>query len=346
MRGPSKGHGEATDPSDKPVFVGTRRGRRVVAALLGLLLVVAVFAGSTVVGAALVSRPPRGGPNLPTPASAGTRVTPFNIDTDQMAPASPSGSAPCKSVEGTVFADLDGNGARSKQAEEGLPDVEVEVVDADGRQISAVTDESGRYRMDLDASSIVRVQFRGVSDQLMATPVGPDAHPWVTFVTGGPVCRVDSAGLYEGWFSEKGIRGTPVREIGDRVWRDDDGDGVQDPNEAGIAGVELELVDSDGVTIATTTTSDSGTYRFAGLSATSDYALRVVSSPSEATGPLGGLEPTGSLAGVSDDGVTIAGSSGWDSDLGASGDQTIVLIPAAEQGASDHSIDLGYRPAT
>ena len=334
--------------ADTPVFVSDRRGRRWLAAVLGLLIVAAVIAATSVVGAALVTKSPRRSPAIggATAASAtGAAGLPFSIDTDFLTPSSPSGTRPCRTVEGTVFADLDGNGARVSGTEEGLADVEVEVVDVDGNQRSDVTDKNGRYRIEMDATSAVRVHFRGVSDQLMATPVGPDAHPWLSFVTGGPVCRVYSAGLYENWFAQVGIHGTPVREIGDRAWRDDDGDGVQDPDEPGIAGVVLELTDSDGVTIATATTSATGEYRFAGLSATSPYAIRVISSPSVATGPLGGLVPTAALAGTSTEGVTVAGASGWDSDLGSSGDPYIVMVPAAEKGASDHSFDLGFRPA-
>lgn len=335
--------------TDSPVFVSDRRRRRWLAAAVGLIIVAAVVAVTSVVGAALVTKSPPRTPSISgaaAAASADATGPPFSVDPDFLRPSTPSGNEPCRTVEGTVFADLDGNGARMSSTEEGLPDVEVEVVDVDGNQRSDVTDENGRYRIEMDAASAVRVQFRGVSDQLMATPVGPDTHPWLTIVTGGPVCRVDSAGLYENWFAEKGIHGTPVREIGDRVWRDENGDGTQDPDEPGIAGVTLELTDSDGVTLATATTSPTGEYRFAGLSPASDYAIRVISSPSIATGPLGGLEPTESLRGSSTDGVAVAGASGWDSDLVSSNGAYFVLVPAAEKGASDHSIDLGFRPAS
>ncbi len=318
------------------------------AAVVGLIVVAAVVAVTSVVGAALVTKSPHQSPAIggaTSAAPAGTAGPPFSVDPDFLKPSTPTGTEPCRIVEGTVFADLDGNGAHMRGTEEGLPDVEVEAVDVDGNLRSDVTDENGRYRIELDAASTVRVQFRGVNDQLMATPVGPDAHPWLTFVTGGPVCHVNSAGLYENWFAEKGIHGTPVREIGDRVWRDDDGDGVQDADEPGIAGVVLELTDSEGVTLATATTSATGQYRFAGLAAATPYALRVVSSPSVATGPLGGLQPTGALTGTSTDGVMVAGAAGWDSNLGTGGDPYLLLVPAAEKGASDHSFDLGFRPA-
>jgi hypothetical protein len=54
----------------------------------------------------------------------------------------------------------------------------------------------------------------------------------------------------------------PPIEIGNRVWNDADGDGIQDANETGLAGVEIELVDGGGTVIGTVTTNASGSYYF------------------------------------------------------------------------------------
>ncbi len=51
-------------------------------------------------------------------------------------------------------------------------------------------------------------------------------------------------------------------EIGNRVWRDTDGDGVQDPGEAPIAGVTVHLYDDSGNLIATAVTDANGEYYF------------------------------------------------------------------------------------
>jgi uncharacterized repeat protein (TIGR01451 family)/fimbrial isopeptide formation D2 family protein len=53
--------------------------------------------------------------------------------------------------------------------------------------------------------------------------------------------------------------------IGDRVWADLDGDGVQDVGEPGIAGVVVMLTTPNGV--VTTTTDANGAYAFSGLTA-------------------------------------------------------------------------------
>ncbi len=54
--------------------------------------------------------------------------------------------------------------------------------------------------------------------------------------------------------------------IGDFVWLDGNGDGVQDPGEAGLAGVTVALL-SGGVEVATAVTDEVGLYRFEGLAA-------------------------------------------------------------------------------
>lgn len=62
--------------------------------------------------------------------------------------------------------------------------------------------------------------------------------------------------------------------IGDRVWYDDDGDGVQDPGENGINGVTVKLLDDGGNVIATDVTSGDGLYLFENLPP-GDYTVMV-----------------------------------------------------------------------
>jgi hypothetical protein len=57
----------------------------------------------------------------------------------------------------------------------------------------------------------------------------------------------------------------PTSTLGDLVWQDIDGDGVQDPGEPGIAGVTVTLYDSNGNLIATQVTDVNGNYLFTGL---------------------------------------------------------------------------------
>ncbi|OFW62465.1 MAG: hypothetical protein A2135_02435 [Actinobacteria bacterium RBG_16_67_15] len=53
--------------------------------------------------------------------------------------------------------------------------------------------------------------------------------------------------------------------IGDRVWEDLDGDGVQDAGEPGFGGVTVRLFDGAGTAVASTVTDGAGAYTFANL---------------------------------------------------------------------------------
>ena len=65
--------------------------------------------------------------------------------------------------------------------------------------------------------------------------------------------------------------------VGDRVWLDTNGNGNQDAGETGINGVTVQLLNSTGAVIATTTTAGDGNYTFANL-APGTYTVKVVSS--------------------------------------------------------------------
>ena len=50
--------------------------------------------------------------------------------------------------------------------------------------------------------------------------------------------------------------------VGDRVWNDVDGNGIQDDGELGIQGVTVNLLNAEGTVVATTVTDANGNYRF------------------------------------------------------------------------------------
>ncbi len=66
----------------------------------------------------------------------------------------------------------------------------------------------------------------------------------------------------------------PTGEVGDFVWRDDDGDGLQDAGEPGIPGVTVTLTIVATGETRTTTTSPTGMYIFTGLPP-GDFAVAV-----------------------------------------------------------------------
>lgn len=87
--------------------------------------------------------------------------------------------------------------------------------------------------------------------------------------------------------------------IGDRVWHDLDGDGIQDPGEPGIPGVALTLLpfDSGNTGIFDVVTDAEGRYFFDNLPVNAAYRVVVDAENFNPGGPLAGLAPTLSFIG-------------------------------------------------
>lgn len=97
--------------------------------------------------------------------------------------------------------------------------------------------------------------------------------------------------------------------IGDSVWFDVDCDGIQDPGEAGIGGVVLELFQQGGTTsIATTVIGPDGLYLFNNLPA-GVYRVRVAAGNFLPGGPLEGFTIT---VGPQSMGANTSGNLGLD----------------------------------
>lgn len=125
-------------------------------------------------------------------------------------------------------------------------------------------------------------------------------------------------------------------QIGNRVWLDVNGNGRQDADEPGIAGVTVNLYDATGlVLIASKVTGADGTYYFGkadGLLANTSYRVRLDNAANYASGgPLAGLVL--SPANVSDDQI--------DSDALLDVFATINLTTGAA-GDNNHTYDIGF----
>ena len=82
--------------------------------------------------------------------------------------------------------------------------------------------------------------------------------------------------------------------VGQRVWFDTDGNGVDNVGEPGLANVEVTLRDDFGTPIAVTTTDANGYYSFTGVPAGINYYVQVTGglpsgSDSEHNGRAGGV---------------------------------------------------------
>ena len=139
--------------------------------------------------------------------------------------------------------------------------------------------------------------------------------------------------------------------IGDFVFKDTNGNGIQDAGELGIAGVTVHLFDPLGNSLATAVTDANGNYTFssaigtstgsaidniAGLKAnTAGFTIRLDNPADYSTGPLAGLTVSPPLQG----GDTTKDSNGT---LVGGFDQASVTTPAA--GVADLSTDFGFAP--
>ncbi|WP_285726803.1 SdrD B-like domain-containing protein [Psychromicrobium xiongbiense] len=116
-----------------------------------------------------------------------------------------------------------------------------------------------------------------------------------------------------------------VGTIGDKVWRDDNGDGIQDPNEPGVPGVSVKLLDKNGNVVAETTTDQNGNYQFTDVPL-GDYTVQVVPPAGATLSPEGqGSDPA------------------RDSDFNAAGHSRTITVDADHLHQNDVDAGLVYR---
>ena len=174
------------------------------------------------------------------------------------------------SLRGVVFSDVDDDG-RLDSGESGIAGVALLVTgtDAFGNAVSepATTDANGRFAVvdllgsDPTGYTVTEAQPTGWVDGVDVSALtgvsGEDQFPGIVVAAG--------ESLDVGTFGEiAGVR------LGDTVWNDADGDGVQDASEDGVGGMLVRLTGTTtrtglpAVELSTTTAAD-GTYAFADL---------------------------------------------------------------------------------
>ncbi|MDH3245127.1 MAG: hypothetical protein OEM26_10970, partial [Saprospiraceae bacterium] len=124
-------------------------------------------------------------------------------------------------------------------------------------------------------------------------------------------------------------------EVGNYVWCDANGNGVQDPTEFGIDGIEVVLIDKDNGNqpVDTVTTSGGGGYLFANLLNDNCYEIRINLDQLTALGYSGGVSPLGGDP---------------DTDIDSDGDDQMVpnhsvaMFCTGSAGEHMHDIDFGF----
>jgi len=237
------------------------------------------------------------------------------------------------SVGDFVWFDSNANGVQDS-GELGIAGVTLSITKADGspvtdvvgNPVTAVTsDEDGRYLFDNLPPGRYRVACN--------PPMGYAA----TGTDGGDVATDSSTGsaLSMNLLNNEDVDMTldfgfrlPRVSVGDFVWLDTDKDGVQDPDESGLAGVTVSITKSDGSPaisvfggqVDSTTTDAAGRYAFAFLPLGS-YKVSIV-------------KPAGLVATQTGIGVRETDSS----------DGFAMSLELRTDGASDSTLDFGFVP--
>jgi hypothetical protein len=219
-----------------------------------------------------------------------------------------------------VWHDLNANGIQDA-GEPGVEGVKVELLDCAGNVLAVTsTDPDGLYRFSGLVPGVYNVRFVphpvfGISpmDQGSDDAKDSDANPTTgetacTTLESGENDLTWDAGLYQS------------ASIGDFVWHDLNGNGIQDAGEPGVPNVTVNLLDCAGNVLATTTTDANGLYLFSGL-VPGRYNVQVVA-------------PTGTTFSPQDQG----GDDLKDSDADATGMMVCTVLTSGE---NDLSWDAG-----
>ncbi len=217
-------------------------------------------------------------------------------------------------VGDTVWEDSNGNGLQDN-GEFGIPGVAVTLLDINGFPLpgkTAFTDANGKYTFNVNAG-VYSVQVDAGNFNAGGVLTG------YASTTGGEV-QTDTVTNENVLIYDFGYRSSSA--IGDLVWKDLNGDGLQGSGEPGLPGLKVDLLASDGVTVvATMTTDGAGTYSFTGVKPGTYYVQFAA--------------PTGmrfTLKGASGSNIEI------DSNASATGRTDAIKLAL---GQTDNSIDAG-----
>jgi len=157
------------------------------------------------------------------------------------------------SIGDTVFNDTNGNGIQD-QGELGIGGVTINLIDSSGALFAtAITDQNGFYDFANIPSGSYVVDVTDINNVLADYVLTTNNEPLPVTVSPGQDFNDADFGYQK-----------PIifATIGDTVFNDINGNGIQDQGEPGIANVTLALLDSQGGIFKTAVTDASGRYDF------------------------------------------------------------------------------------
>ncbi|MEM7125603.1 MAG: SdrD B-like domain-containing protein [Chloroflexota bacterium] len=167
-----------------------------------------------------------------------------------------------------VWLDSNRDGIQN-QDEPGLPSILVTLRDSTNNALSETrTDENGNYLFRNLAPGTYRLGFTAPEGYLFSpqdvgsNPAEDSDADLITGIT-SPI-TLESGEDDRNWDAGFYIEEQNTGAIGDRVWLDANGNGLQDEemSQAGVSGITVMLYGEENQLVATTTTDATGTYRF------------------------------------------------------------------------------------
>jgi protocatechuate 3,4-dioxygenase beta subunit len=174
------------------------------------------------------------------------------------------------SIGNYVWNDLNGNGTQDA-AEPGMAGVTVTLYNASGNPIATtITDATGAYQFSNLVPGNYSVGFTPPVDYTFtasnaAGDNGNNTNSDASNTPGSSFGTTPQFTLSSGendTTADAGFITTVSQNVGNKVWLDDNKNGVQDANEIGVAGVTVTLFDAAGNVVATTVTNSIGEYLF------------------------------------------------------------------------------------
>lgn len=169
-------------------------------------------------------------------------------------------------ISGTVWVDSDYDGVMDADETIQLSGVVITLLDENGTVVAMTTTDTNGFYAFPDI----------VPGDYTVTQTQPDGFGSTT------TNAIDVTATADG---VSGVDfGELLGQVGGRVWADEDGDGIDDSNEDGVEGVTVQLVDEDGIVVATTTTDSDGNYSFDDVPEGS-YAITIVTPEGDGYSP-------------------------------------------------------------
>lgn len=200
----------------------------------------------------------------------------FELTMGRQLGVEPVGAVKTARIAGYAWNDENADGMMDA-TEPALDGVTVELLADGGVVASAKTGEDGQYAFELLRSGVYAVRFTLPQGMLLADRVAGGASS--VDVVPGCVGTTESFALLQGEAREDmHIGGVLPGRIGDTVWLDENGNGLQDYKEPLLSGVSITLVriseNGERQETGMTESDEYGYYSFSGLRP-GDYILRV-----------------------------------------------------------------------